>query len=95
MPDVPEGCGSVWAQYSVLSDKRDAIRQALQEQGIPTAVYYPVPIHLSSAYQYLGYEKGDLPVTERLSGQVFSLPMHPYLEDEQIKNIAEIISQVA
>ena len=95
VPDVPEGCGSVWAQYSVLSDKRDAIRQALQEQGIPTAVYYPVPIHLSSAYQYLGYEKGDLPVTERLSGQVFSLPMHPYLEDEQIKNIAEIISQVA
>jgi len=90
-PYVPEGYGSVWAQYSVLSDKREIIREALGAKGIPSAVYYPVPIHASTAYQHLGYVKGDLPVTEDLSTKVFSLPMHPYLEDQQIDEISEVI----
>jgi len=90
-PYVPKGYGSVWAQYSVLSDKREIIREALGEKGIPSAVYYPVPIHTSTAYKHLGYKSGDLPVTEKLSTKVFSLPMHPYLEDQQIDEISEVI----
>lgn len=93
-PQVPQGYGSVWAQYSVLAqfdEQREQIRSALQEQGIPTAVYYPVPTHLSSAYAEDGYQLGDLPVSEEYSKKIFSLPMHPYLENEQIDNVAEII----
>ena len=93
-PQIPEGYGSVWAQYSVLAsstEQRDQLRNALQEHGIPTAVYYPVPTHLSSAYACEGYQLGDLPVTENLSTKIFSLPMHPYLEDKQIDSVANII----
>jgi len=93
-PQVPEGLSSVWAQYSVLAEsaqQRENIRSALQEKGIPTAVYYPVPGHLSSAYAAHGYQTGDFPVTEDYANKVFSLPMHPYLEDAQIDQIAEII----
>ena len=93
-PQTPEGYGSVWAQYSVLAsstEQRDQLRNALQEHGIPTAVYYPVPTHLSSAYACEGYQLGDLPVTENLSTKIFSLPMHPYLEDKQIDSVANII----
>ena len=96
-PHTPEGYGSVWAQYSVLAasvDQRDQLRNALQEQGIPTAVYYPVPTHLSSAYASHGYQLGDLPVSEDFSTKIFSLPMHPYLADEQIDSVASIIRSV-
>ena len=95
-PTIPDGYGSVWAQYSVLaesSQERELIRSALQAQGIPTAVYYPIPIHLSSAYSGRGYHKGDLPVSEDIADKIFSLPMHPYLEDDQIDRIVQIIEE--
>ena len=92
-PTIPNGQGSVWAQYSVQSDEREHIRESLQAQGIPTAVFYPIPIHLSTAYQYLGYKVGDFPVCETISQKIFSLPMHPYLEEEQITTISNTIKQ--
>jgi UDP-2-acetamido-2-deoxy-ribo-hexuluronate aminotransferase len=95
VPKVPEDYGSVWSQFSVLIEQRDQIRDALQEQGIPSAVYYPIPIHLSTAYQYLGYKAGDFPVSESLSSKVFSLPMHPYLDDDQISTIANVVRQAS
>jgi UDP-2-acetamido-2-deoxy-ribo-hexuluronate aminotransferase len=70
---------SVWAQYSVLSDRRAELRQKLQEDGIPTAVYYPTPLHLQQAFAALGYGVGDFPVSEDVARRIFSLPMHPYL----------------
>ncbi|NLI81552.1 MAG: DegT/DnrJ/EryC1/StrS family aminotransferase [Deltaproteobacteria bacterium] len=95
-PSVPEGCTSAWAQYSVLarSDKeRSVLRARLHEAGVPTAVYYPTPLHLQAAFAYLGYQKGDFPVSEDCAAKIFSLPMHPYLtEAEQIhviRNLAE------
>ncbi|MBT8114549.1 MAG: DegT/DnrJ/EryC1/StrS family aminotransferase, partial [Arenicella sp.] len=94
-PVVPENQGCVWAQYSVQSDKRDTIRGALQDKGIPTAVFYPVPVHLSTAYKHLGYRAGDFPVAEAASQRIFSLPMHPYLEENQITAITEVIKQAA
>ena len=92
-PVVPENTRSVWAQYSVLSEYRDTIREALQKQDIPTAVYYVTPIHLSKAYKHLGHKAGDFPLAEEASKQIFSLPMHPYLQNDIIEKIAETINQ--
>ena len=87
-PHVPEGLVSAWAQYSVQVGDREAVQAALKEAGIPTAVYYPLPLHLQKAYADLGYGQGDFPAAEAAAKRIFSLPMHPYLEDEQIEFIA-------
>jgi UDP-2-acetamido-2-deoxy-ribo-hexuluronate aminotransferase len=71
--------------------KRDALKSFLAEQGIPSMIYYPTPVHLQPAYQFFGYKEGDLPVSEKLSHKVLSLPMHPELEEEQISYICEAI----
>lgn len=94
-PFVPQGQKSVWAQYSVQSNKRNTLRQALEAKGIPTAVFYPIPIHLSTAYKFLGYKLGDFPVSEAISQKIFSLPMHPYLEESDIKLITDTIAAAA
>jgi len=92
-PHVPNGQGSVWAQYTVQSNNRDNIRSTLQENGIPTAVFYPTPIHLSTAYKHLGHNKGDFPVSEAAAERVFSLPMHPYLTNEEITLITDTVKR--
>ncbi|RBP51499.1 DegT/DnrJ/EryC1/StrS family aminotransferase [Arenicella xantha] len=94
-PFIPEGQSSVWAQYSVQASNRDTIRQALDEKGIPTAVFYPTPIHRSTAYRHLGYPTNCFPISEQVSTRIFSLPMHPYLSDEQIETIATAVISVA
>jgi len=81
-PYIPYGMSSAWAQFSVLSDHREDMIEALAEKGIPVQVYYRIPCHLSKAFAYLGYKSGDLPITERVSSRIFSLPMHPYLDFE-------------
>ena len=92
-PYIPEGQGSVWAQFTVQSDDREKIREQLQKDDIPTAVFYPIPIHLSTAYKHLGYKQGDFPVSEAASERVFSLPMHPYLSDQEIISITDSIKR--
>ena len=93
-PSVPQGRKSAWAQYSLLADRREAIRAALQEKGVPTAVYYPKPLHLQTAYAGLGYKEGDFPESESASRRILSLPMHPYVTDGQIEMIAREITGV-
>lgn len=90
-PVVAPGCRSVWAQYSVLSAQRERLMGALKAAGIPTAVYYPIPLHLQQAYRYLGYARGAFPICERIAGEIFSLPMHPYLTEQDQQRIAETI----
>ena len=90
-PSVPEGYKSAWAQYSVMSDKKVQIQATLKEKGIPTAVYYPKPLHLQTAFAYLGYKDGEMPISENCSKRIFSLPMHPYLETKEIERICRII----
>ncbi len=90
-PYLPEGQGSVWAQYSIQVTDRDGVKKSLAEKGIPTAVFYPIPIHLSKAYEHLGYKEGDLPISEATSKKIISLPMHPYLTNEQIDEISEAV----
>lgn len=93
-PHVPEGYRSSWAQYSVLTDDRDAKRQKLGERGIPTVVYYVKSLHLQPAFAHYGYQAGDCPISERCSERIFSLPMHPYLTQEQVKMIADEVNAV-
>jgi dTDP-4-amino-4,6-dideoxygalactose transaminase len=91
VPKVIAGGVSVWAQYTIETPERDVLAARLKDQGIPTAVYYPIPIHKQGVYS--GYPQGDggLAVTEAKSGVVLSLPMHPYLErDVQDQIIAAI-----
>ena len=91
LPRIPEGYKSVWAQLPVLardSRHRKAIQHALKEAAIPTAIYYPVPLHLQRAFDYLGLQEGVFPVSEALAQRIFSLPMHPYLTKSQQESIA-------
>lgn len=83
----------VFHQYTlrVQDHLRDNLREHLKQHGIPSMIYYPVPLHLQKAYADLGYRKGDLPVAERLSEQVLSLPMHTELDEEQQQFICDRI----
>ena len=93
-PVIPDGLTSAWAQYSVQSDSREVVQKGLKEHGIPTAVYYPKPLHLQGAFTGLKHQKGDFPISERVSQRIFSLPMHPYLADEQIDSIINCIRKI-
>ena len=96
-PKVPEGSLSAWAQYSLLTkspEHRTAVQSKLKEIGVPTAIYYPLPLHLQTAYRDLGHIKGDFPVSEDCSQRIMSLPMHPYLREEDQERIVECIRTV-
>ncbi len=92
-PVVPDGYASAWAQYSILLDGRESLQKALDAQGIPTAIYYPKPLHQQTAFSGLGYGAGDFPVAENIAGRILSLPMHPYLEESDIVRICNSISR--
>ena len=91
---VPDGYESAWSQFSILalnSKERSICMKKLKDSGIPTAIYYPKPLHLQEAFCNLDYALGDFPVSESISQRIFSLPMHPYLTDDNINKICEII----
>jgi len=92
-PFVPEGFQSAWAQYSILCDKRDDLQVFLQEAGIQSMIYYPKPLHQQKVYANPGYRESDFPVSEQISHRILSLPMHPYLKDDQIRIIAGVINK--
>jgi UDP-2-acetamido-2-deoxy-ribo-hexuluronate aminotransferase len=91
VPHVPEGLLSAWAQYSLVVDNRERYLATLKELGIPTAIYYPRSLHLQTAFAHLGYRQGDFPVAERTSERIFSLPMHPYLNETDQDRIIEAV----
>ena len=91
-PVVPEGYYSSWAQYTIRLDskeQRDALQAVLKEQGIPTMVYYPTPMHDQTAYKNLKVPVGSCPVAEQLCHTVLSLPIHPYISEEDIDSVCE------
>jgi dTDP-4-amino-4,6-dideoxygalactose transaminase len=75
----------------VPGGRRDDLRKHLTERGIGTQIHYPVPIHLQQSAEFLGYRKGDMPITEKLASEVLSLPMYPELTDEQLERVADAI----
>ncbi|MGE5349157.1 MAG: DegT/DnrJ/EryC1/StrS family aminotransferase [Actinomycetota bacterium] len=83
----------IFHQYTLKIDgaRRNDLRECLENEGIPSMIYYPVPLHMQKAYLHLGYSPGDFPVTTRLSDMVLSLPMHTELDDEQLAYITGCI----
>lgn len=95
LPYRPEGFTSSWAQYTVQLPQggdRDVLQAKLKEQGIPTMVYYPKPMHLQKAFAGTDSAEADCPVTARLCETVLSLPMHPYLSLESVKQIQKALT---
>ena len=89
LPYIDSRAKSAWAQYSIRVKNRDAIQLKLKEVGIPTAVHYPMPLHLQECFKYLGYKSGDFPIAEMISNEIMSLPMNPYLKDVEIEFIVK------
>jgi len=91
VPAVAPGNTHVYAQYTIRTEARDALASHLDENGIPTAVHYPIPLHLQEAFRGLGYGPGDFPEAEKASREVLSLPMSAYLsetdQDEVIRQV--------
>lgn len=95
-PIIPEGYYSSWAQYTIQlenREQRDGLLNFLKEKGIPTMVYYPKPLHEQTAYASLGYPAGSCPVTEKLCGTVLSLPIHPYISEEDVEKVCEGVKE--
>ena len=92
---IPDGYKSAWAQFSIICDNRDLMMERLKEKGIPCVVYYPTPLHLQQAFSGLGYGPGDFPVSEEISGKIFSIPVHPYLTGSQVDYICDALAEAA
>tara|TARA_R110002096_G_scaffold432240_1_gene648624 strand:+ start:37356 stop:38477 length:1122 start_codon:yes stop_codon:yes gene_type:complete len=95
-PTVPEGYSSSWAQYTLCIQKgeRERVTKMLGEKGIPTAVYYPIPLHKQPGYVNYPSAAESLPICEDLCERVFSLPMHPYLEDDDQQKVIDAVISV-
>jgi dTDP-4-amino-4,6-dideoxygalactose transaminase len=73
----------VYHQYVIRAEKRDRLKEFLQEKNVPTAIYYPLPLHLQKCFSYLGYKEGDFPVAEEAAREVLALPIYPELTSDQ------------
>lgn len=93
---IPKNYTSVYAQFSILFDNmstRNKVQRELSDKGIPSVIYYGIPGHLQSGYKQLGYSEGDLPVSEDLSKRILSLPMHPYMNEQDVSKIVLAIKE--
>jgi len=94
-PRILKGNTSVYAQYTIEVEEREAFQEAMKSRGIPTTVHYPEALHLQPAFAYLGHREGDFPVAEAAARRVVSLPMHPYLTESDLAHIAEAVVECA
>jgi UDP-2-acetamido-2-deoxy-ribo-hexuluronate aminotransferase len=92
-PVIKPNRTSAWAQYTLRVKNRDVMQIKLKENGIPTSVFYPVPLHLQECFQYLHYRQGDFPISEKASSEVISIPMNPFLSNDQINYIIQNIKE--
>ena len=95
-PKIADGNTHVYAQYTIRVDenRRDAIRAGLKEAGIPTGIYYPKCFHEQPVFEHLGYDYGDFPESEKASREVLSLPMHPFLTEDEQKEITDTLIEL-
>ena len=94
-PFIPREYFSSWAQYALLSQSesdRSKIMTILSNENIPSMIYYKCPLHLQRVFKKLGYEKGDFPISEKVARQIFSIPMHPYLDKDKQSRIIEVLN---
>jgi UDP-2-acetamido-2-deoxy-ribo-hexuluronate aminotransferase len=92
-PSIPAGRVSAWAQYAIMISDRDRVGAALQRRKIPTAVYYPIPLHRQPVLARLAYTEGSMPVSERLADEVLCIPMHPYLTQDERVRVADALGE--
>jgi UDP-2-acetamido-2-deoxy-ribo-hexuluronate aminotransferase len=93
-PKVRKENSSAWAQYSIRLTSRAEVQKKLKEKGIPTAVHYPKPMHLQECFKYLNHQKGDFPVSERVSKEIISLPMNPHIRPEEQEYICNELKKL-
>lgn len=93
LPTVREGADSVWHQYVITCENRQELIDYLNEREIGTIIHYPIPPHLSEAYQYLGYGKGSFPITEHDADTVLSIPMYNGMTEEEQSCVIEALNQ--
>ncbi len=93
LPNVRDGADSVWHQYVIRCEERDRLQNYLNEHEIGTIIHYPIPPHLSEAYQYLGFKKGDFPMTERYADEVLSLPIYNGITEEEQAYVIQILNK--
>ena len=94
-PFVPKNYLSSWAQYSLLAESeyaKNKIMSNLSRANIPSMIYYKLPLHLQTVMKGLGYSEGDFPISEKISKQIFSIPMHPYLNEDKQMKIIEVLN---
>ena len=92
-PELQEGATSVWHQYVVRTDERDRFEEYLKENEIITTIHYPIPPHLSKAYEYLNLKEGSFPMTEKYAKEMLSLPIYNGMTDEEVKYVLEVINK--
>ena len=95
-PFIPDKYLSSWAQYSILVSsalEREGVMEKLNNEKIPSMIYYRIPLHLQKVYKYLGYKEGDFPVAETIANRIFSIPMHPYLNKDQQERIIDVLNK--
>lgn len=93
MPKIRPGADSTWHQFVIHCDRRDELKEYLEKRDIGTLIHYPIPPHLSEAYQYLGKKRGDYPITEKYADEVLSLPMYNGMTDEEIQTVIDAVNQ--
>lgn len=91
LPLTAPGNEHIFHVYAILSDRRDALQQHLADRGIPTIIYYPVPLHLQRCYENDGWKPGDFPVAEQVSRRILPLPMYPELTEDQVDRVIQEI----
>ena len=93
LPFVAAGNSHVFHVYAVLSEQRDALQKFLGENGVPTIIYYPQPLHLQKLYADMNFHRGDFPVAEKISEKILPLPMYPELTDEQVDYVIATVQK--
>ena len=94
-PSVRAGVTHVYHQYTIRVAGRDAFAERLKERGVGSAIYYPIPVHRQKPFEALGYGEQRYPVTERLTEQVLSIPVHPSLTDDEVATVIGAVNETA
>ncbi len=93
LPPDPAGAAHTYHQFTIRAPERDRLQSFLKERGIATRIYYPIPLHLQPCFASLGHKPGEFPVSERLAGEVLSLPIYPGITEEQVERVAGAIHE--
>lgn len=93
LPEVKDGATMVWHQFVIMCERRDELIKYLDENGIGSIIHYPIPPHLSEAYEYLGYKKGSFPITEQYADQILSIPMYTGMTADEQSRVIDVINR--